>query len=218
MTTRELQEPRIQFYPAPIRNTAVKAEVSIKDVYLYITHTSLCDPLKDLILKHGPLNGDAGGIQQATQTLRSITNEQQHRKYKGEHFAFALFSGLFNARKDSGLIQHSGLICIDFDHLGDRKTEVSQMLINDPHFETELLFTSPSGDGLKWVVEIDLARCDHRTWFAAISSYVRQQYHLETDRSGANESRACFLPYDPNCYINPLTFNSYGRDLSKRKT
>lgn len=212
MNTRELQEPRIQVYPAPIMNTAIKAEVSIKDVFLYITHTSLCEPLKGLIRKYGPLNGDAGGIQQATQTLRSLADEQQHRKYKGEHFAFALFSGLFNARKDSGLIQHSGLICIDFDHLGDRKTEVSQRLINDPYFETELLFTSPSGDGLKWVVEIDLARCDHRTWFAAISSYVRQQYHLEADKSGANESRACFLPYDPNCYINPLTFNSYGRD------
>ena len=203
MNTRELQEPRIQVYPAPIKNTAIKAEVSIKDVFLYITHTSLCEPLKGLIRKYGPLNGDAGGIQQATQTLRSITDEQQHRKYKGEHFAFALFSGLFNARKDSGLIQHSGLICIDFDHLGARKDEVSLMLINNPYFETELLFTSPTGDGLKWWVEVDLARADHRTWFNAIRRYVAEAYGVQLDETCVNPSRACFLPYDKECYVNP---------------
>ena len=70
-----------------------------------------------------------------------------------------------------------------------------------------MMFTSPSGDGFKWVVGIDLAKCDHRTWFQALSNYVRITYGLETDAKCINVSRACFLPYDANCYVHPEISN-----------
>ena len=75
-------------------------------------------------------------------------------------------------------------------------------LIADSLLATRLLFTSPSGDGVKWVVEIDTCEAPHREWFHSVSNYLSSRYHLESDAKCANESRACFLPHDPECYIN----------------
>jgi len=183
MTKEELMEHRISYYRRPARNVTTKYKVSIADLFRYIT-----------------------GLQYTTETntLRSLTDDKQKRAYKMENFDFVTFSGLFSYRKDDCLVRHSGLICLDFDHLGERLTELRNKLIEDPFFETELLFTSPSGDGLKWVIEINLNKCDHRTWFRAIQNYVRQTYHEEVDSQCINESRACFLPHDANVYVNPL--------------
>ena len=73
------------------------------------------------------------------------------------------------------------------------------------NFELELAFRSPSGDGLKLFVQIDLQQCDHQTWFQALEHYIWQAYGgIKIDAACKNVSRSCFLPYDPNCYVNPL--------------
>ena len=81
-------------------------------------------------------------------------------------------------------------------------------MLADPYFETELLFTSPSGVGVKWVTHIDLARCDFRTWYRAISNYLKQTYGLTADSSGVNISRACYLPHDPEVFVNPILLSN----------
>jgi hypothetical protein len=60
----------------------------------------------------------------------------------------------------------------------------------------------PSGDGLKWIVEIDLKQGSHQENFLAISNYIKQTYNIEVDKSGKDISRACFLPYDKEVFIN----------------
>lgn len=187
MTVKKLQTKRIQFYQKPAMTVNSQQAKSVADIFHYIT---TCQ-----------------GAMEATRKLRSITDAKEYRKYKSEHFDFVCFSGLFSYRKDDCLLEHSGLICIDFDHLGERLTSLREELIADPYFETALLFVSPGGDGLKWVVEIDLSRADHRTWFQAIRNYVHHIYHTEADPQCINVSRACFLPYDVNCYVNPLISN-----------
>ena len=144
----------------------------------------------------------------ATQELRGITDEKEARKYKASHFDFVCFSGVFSYRKDDCLVQHSRLLCLDFDHVGDHDAlwALREQLVTDPHFTTWLLFTSPSGDGLKWVIEIDLTMCDHKTWFRAMQNYVRATYGTEVDEKCVNVSRACFLPHDPVCYVHPSIF------------
>ena len=98
----------------------------------------------------------------------------------------------------SGLAVHKHLL----DHL-QKPDELKERLLNDQYFETELLFTSPSGDGLKWVVSIDQSQGDHQFWFLAIANYLRQTYQVELDESGKDVSRACFLPHDAAVVINP---------------
>ena len=78
------------------------------------------------------------------------------------------------------------------------------MLIADPCFETQLLFTSPSGDGLKWVVTIEVSEENpHEKWFQAIGNYLAETYRLIVDPSGKDVCRACFLPFDGECYCHP---------------
>lgn len=140
-----------------------------------------------------------------TMSLRAIADEQEQRRYKGSNLDYVTPSGLFGYCNDQSLIRHSGLICMDLDDLADVE-EMNRRLLADPMFETMFMFRSPRGCGLKWWVEIDLARCDHRTWFAAIRNYLMATYGLsgkQVDAACANPSRACFLSYDPDAYLKP---------------
>ena len=69
-----------------------------------------------------------------------------------------------------------------------------------------MAFRSPSGVGLKWFIKVDLSKCSHRQWFDAVRNYLMSMYGLsdkQADPSVRNESRACFLCYDPEVYVNP---------------
>lgn len=174
------------FFKAPAQSVKPLKSVDVKGIYKYIT---LYRPAMD-----------------STRQLRTITDAQEARKFKATHFDFACFSGTFSYRKDDCLVQHSGLICVDMDHIGNYHAlwTLRQKLVTDMNFTTWLLFISPSGDGLKWIVEIDLSKCDHKTWFHALQNYLKAIYCIEADASGINVSRACFLPHDCDCYVNPI--------------
>lgn len=181
MTTETNKGPAFSLFNAPITNKYPSAEVHLKDIFDYITSCQAAE---------------------ATETLRTITDRTMARAYKSTHFSYATFSGIFRSRADRELVRHSGLICIDFDHLPCPETTRARLL-DDPYFETQLLFTSPSGDGLKWIIPIDFTTASHADYFRAISNYVRHTYGIEADKSGKDISRACFLPHDPSAYLNP---------------
>lgn len=186
-----------QFYHAPVKNAVSHTVWDLREAYRYISSNE--------------------GAMKRTLELRHIIKEVEEgkcditapRKYKAEHFDFVCFSGTFSYRKDEALTQHSRLICLDFDHVGSTQDlwKLKEQLIGDPYFTTWLAFVSPSGDGLKWVVDIDLSRADHGTWFRALQNYVRATYQVEVDEKCGNVSRACFLPFDANCYVNPVIIN-----------
>ena len=138
----------------------------------------------------------------ATKHLRSITDKGDAKKFKGKAFDYVTPSGVFSYHSDASLVRHSGLICIDFDHVADIPA-LKTTLLHDQYFTTELMFISPSGDGLKWWVPIDIAKHPHKMWFKAMQNYLHTTYGLEADPACINVSRACFLPYDPECYVNP---------------
>lgn len=175
---------KFSFYRAPASSVTPYKDISIYQAYLYITGKY---------------------AREQTEQLRSITDPKLARTFKCSHFDFATFSGTFTTRRDDALVEHSGLLCLDFDHLSDagHLTATRSVLLQDPCFETLLLFTSPSGTGLKWVISIDMKKCDHRTWFTAVRNYLAATYHLDADRACINVSRSCFLPHDPDCYIAP---------------
>ena len=181
MKTSSNKTALFSFFPAPIKNTIPVLKMTLADAYEYIT---------------GPT------AVSRTRELRSKTNIKEARKFKSEKFDYCTFSGLFSKRSDQALVQHSGLLCLDFDHLKNLE-EVRQQLLNDDYFETQLLFVSPSGDGLKWIIEIDISQTTHADYFRAVANYLKQTYNVDVDQSGKDVSRACFLPYDPDCYINP---------------
>jgi len=101
------------------------------------------------------------------------------------------------------------LLCLDFDHLNNVET-LFQRLLQDDYFETQLLFRSPSGDGLKWVISIEDNPTTHSNYFTAVANYIAKTYGVAVDKSGRDISRACFLPHDPNAYLNPAHNHSTG--------
>jgi hypothetical protein len=136
-----------------------------------------------------------------TEKLRAIEDSKEKRKFKANRFDYVTFSGVFERRNDKFLQKHSNLITLDFDHLQDIE-KVRQQLLDDEYFETEMLFISPSGDGLKWIVRIELGEFTHQENFLAITNYIKHTYNLEVDASGKDVSRACFLPHDANAYLH----------------
>lgn len=172
--------PRFSFYRAPIANTQPHTEISVMDAFKVIK---------------------GGWYIKNTTELRTINDMDAARKFKATRFDYVTFSGAFTKRSDACLIQHSGLITLDFDHVNNLDA-LKETLLNDRYFETELLFISPSGDGLKWIVPIDLAECSHAEWFHAIAQYLKTTYRLDVDKSGKDISRACFLPHDPEVFIH----------------
>ena len=181
---RNIDAKLISFYRAPISNCKPEKEMSLREIHDFIK------------------TGRSGIVIK----LRGIKDEKEARTYKASKFDHCTFSGIFTHRKEDGLVQHSGLLCLDFDHLDDVES-VFQKLISDPRCPTALLFRSPSGDGLKWVVPIDVDQMSHEDWFYALSSYVHDTYGLEADNHCKDVCRACFLPRDVNVYMDEDVFS-----------
>ena len=170
------------FYRKPIRNCLPLKTVTPLDVYNYLT---------------GPY------AKQQTDTLRALTDKKQARDYKARSFDYVTFSGEFSYRDESRLIRPSGLLSIDLDHLPGVE-DTFQKLLGDTHLQTVLLFRSPSGDGLKWIVAIDSSSHTHLQIFQAVTNYIRITYGLRPDPACKDITRACFLPHDPAAYLSPI--------------
>jgi hypothetical protein len=136
-----------------------------------------------------------------TKELRGIEDIKEKRKFKANRFDYVTFSGVFERRNDKHLQKHSDLIAIDFDHL-ENLDKVREQLLNDEFFDTEMLFVSPSGDGIKWIIRIELEEATQAEYFLAISNYLKQTYNIDVDASGKDVSRACFLPHDANAFLH----------------
>jgi hypothetical protein len=170
------------FFRSPISNTRPHKAVSLLQIY-------------------NAIKGDF--YKERTEHLRGITDQKQARQYKAANFDYCTFSGIFSVRNDKALIQHSNMLCVDFDHLNNVSTLFNRLL-NDDYFDTLLLFRSPSGDGLKWIIQIDVTQATHVNYFLSVLNYLKATYGIEADKSGKDISRACFLPHDSEAFINPL--------------
>ena len=186
LPTEEPQEETISirpfsFFRAPIQNLKPCRTANVVDIYKYIT---------------------SDYARERTERLRAMTDKKAAKRFKSTAFDYATFSGTFATRNDRDLVAHSGLICIDFDHVTDLEG-LFQRLLQDEYFETQLLFRSPSGDGLKWVIPIDITEGSHKSFYESIAAYVAYTYRIDVDINCSNVSRACYLPFDPDAYIYP---------------
>jgi hypothetical protein len=111
-----------------------------------------------------------------------------------------LFGGVFSQRNGNSLVNHSGLMCVDFDQYpSDEVMNVHfETLKKNKHFV--LLFISPSGNGIKGVVKIPQATKEtHPKYFTEFQNTFNFEYW---DKSCSNVDRVCFESYDPNIYVN----------------
>ena len=146
----------------------------------------------------------------ATQTLRQMmghASKDELGDYKKLNFETAVFAGTFTYRKARGLLLRSPYMVLDIDNLDstEQAEDVKRRLISDPSIDTELCFISPKGLGVKWVVTLP-SWTDGLTYqeqYNALRNHLCFHHGIDPDKSGSDVSRACFLPYDPDCFINP---------------
>lgn len=109
------------------------------------------------------------------------------------------FSGTFTKRADSAIVEHSGLICLDFDGYANTKelSEDKENLRKNKYVYS--VFISPSGNGLKVLVKIPADQDNHINYFNSLEKYFNSQYF---DKTSKNVSRVCYESYDALIHVN----------------
>ena len=187
LAARQLAEPDHWFsrFNPPITNTRPTKTIELTELWDEITSE-----------QHRPL----------TERIRAATDPAERRKLKSQ-LPYVTPAGCFNApRADADLTATSGLLVLDFDHVPSVR-EARAALPADEEFgdDVMLLFTSPSGDGVKVFLRTDPDE-DHLTNFRQCADYLSGKYHalgLVADECGKNVSRPCYICYDPTAYLHP---------------
>jgi len=141
-----------------------------------------------------------GKSKKLVEQIRAARNDKdEYRRLKNKSVS-VLFNGEFTERTTKGLVNHSGLMVVDFD-----KYETEEIMYNDleelkknPHFVS--LFLSPGGLGIKGLVSIP--KCDSKEHTRYFHQFQKDFNFLYWDSSNSNVDRVCFECYDPNIYIN----------------
>ena len=182
MKNTQKNQPQFCYFKKPVKNVIPFKTITFADVHRALT--------SDFLKVH-------------TLQLRLISDKAKNREYKATYFPYVTFSGIFQKRNENSLIRHSGLIALDFDHVENLEALKEKLLV-DPYLQTELLFVSPNGTGIKWIVEIDInGKYSHGELFQALYNYIKNTYEIEVDKACKDVCRATFLCYDPKAYVNP---------------
>ena len=137
--------------------------------------------------------------------VKKIRNEKRkpERQEMKKMLPAICFSGTFNKRNDASILEHSGIICLDFDGYEKQKDLLSdkESLSKDKYVYS--VFISPSGNGLKVLVKIPADPENHINYFNSLQSHFNSPYF---DKATKNISRVCYESYDPLIYINNNSF------------
>jgi len=144
-------------------------------------------------------------IKDGTSTTKDLVKKIRLEKRKPERqelkkqLPAICFSGTFNKRTDASLIEHSGLICLDFDGYVKQKELLQDKENLSKNKYVFSVFISPSGNGLKVLVKIPADAENHTMYFNSLEKYFNSPYF---DKTSKNLSRVCYESYDPLIAIN----------------
>jgi len=163
-----------------------------------------------------------------TLALRAIQEINQAKTYKAKNFDYVTPNGTFSQRSDDNLIEASGGFIVDLDHLKNLLL-VFQRLMADTILVPVFIFRSPSGDGLKVFLRIDVSLIDlaaprkkMQCIWEAVNCYFSKHYAdiIEPDAkgnfidpSGSDLSRACFIAHDKDAFFNSNSTVVLGKEF-----
>lgn len=139
-----------------------------------------------------------GASKELVKDVREASSNED-RNYLKSKLPAICFSGKFSKRSDDSLIEHSGVICLDFDKYSRKSDMYDDKEVLSKSKYVLSVFVSPSGNGLKVLVKIPKDPSKHKNYFNALYDYFRSDHF---DRTSKNISRVCYESYDPNIYIN----------------
>lgn len=135
-------------------------------------------------------------------TCSSITNKKERQSFKLKNVPVIAISGLFKYRDESGLIQHSGLLCIDLDGVQDIK--VLKVKVSALPF-VAYCGKSASGTGLFAIIPIPISTPkEHKQRYTALENDFIKRFGIAgtIDPQPKNVSACRYVSYDPDGYFN----------------
>lgn len=102
-------------------------------------------------------------------------------------------SGVFNERKETEMIAHSGFICIDVDNYTDKSA-----ILKDKY--TYSCFDSVSGNGFAVIVKVNPEK--HKDSFRWLQKYYYDSFGIIVDPAPQNPASLRYVSYDPLIEIN----------------
>lgn len=106
-----------------------------------------------------------------------------------------------------GLLKSSGFVTIDIDHISETGLSLQELkdrISEDRELGVRLVFTSPSGDGLKVVCRVSSQITDkdsYKTAYNSLRHFINSKYGEIVDKSGSDIDRLCLLCCDRDARI-----------------
>ena len=140
----------------------------------------------------------SGASKELVKKIRAEKRKSERNELK-KKLPAVCFSGKFTKRADSYLVEHSGLICLDFDGYTKQKDLLEDKEKLSKNKFVYSVFISPSGNGLKVLVKIPADADNHINYFNSLEKYFNSQYF---DKTSKNVSRVCYESYDALIHVN----------------
>ena len=141
-------------------------------------------------------------IAQKISVVRPITDDKLRKEAK-KSLPVIMWQGIFHHRSNNGCAFLTGLMCIDVDHKTDEELKMIKQTVMGWGC-TYCCFKSPSGDGLKVVINTDSSSLIHYgNFYRQVEQIFINQFGIEPDDDCEDVGRACYCSFDPDLYYNP---------------
>lgn len=202
-----MDKERFSYFLPPIWNTTPARVLSLEGVWEYVTGRKTLDVYREDTSTRQTTR--IGSLQEVTRRVRSMTPQEYGNRQTGKVTLLPLvtFGGVFALREGDGLRETSGLVCLDIDHIssqGGSPEDLKGRISQDREIGVRLVFTSPSGDGLKIVCKTSgeiTDRESYRREFDILNSFVSRKYSVQLDSQTSNIDRGCLLCFDPDAVL-----------------
>ena len=138
--------------------------------------------------------------------IRNCLKENHKNKsdeLKNSLLGFTVSAIFDEKRRKERVIKYYGVMVLDIDNLKDEE-EVERIKKEIEKIEyTKMVFVSPSGLGLKIIVETNNTDVErHTEVYKELVNYYGNQLNVEFDSQTCDVSRLCFFSYDETAYYN----------------
>ena len=138
--------------------------------------------------------------------IRNCLKENHKNKsdeLKNSLLGFTVSAIFDEKRRKERVIKYYGVMVLDIDDLKDEE-EVERIKKEVEKIEyTKMAFVSPSGLGLKIIVETNNTDVErHTEVYKKLVNYYENQLNVEFDSQTCDVSRLCFFSYDETAYYN----------------
>ena len=142
-------------------------------------------------------------FREQVERYRATTDEKLRKKIKGSLICITP-SGIFSERRETSMIKHNGLLCVDIDAKDNPEIDWQQAkhIIGKHCPSLYYAGLSLSGKGLFLIFRISNPEL-HKQHFEALAEFISKKFELQVDRNVKSPVSLRVVSYDDKPYYNP---------------